>query len=189
MGARPRKNPCSDAIDAVMALYERLGAERYGLEPMSQLSHALQSARLAELANAQDALVAAALLHDIGHLLQNDLHDAPKEDHSAVGARYLAQWFGPEVTEPIRLHAEAKRYLVTIDPLYVHRVSAASRRSLRWQGGAMGVDDAQAFFLRPCAHDAVMLRRWDDRAKAPQLRLPPIAHYRVLLESLIAQPR
>lgn len=172
------------AVEALIELYEQLGAERYGLEPMSQLAHALQCARLAEIAKASDALIAAALLHDVGHLLQNDLHDAPREDHAVVGARHLAQWFDTAVTEPIRLHAEAKRYLVTTDPLYFHVLSTASRRSLKWQGGAMNVDEAQAFFLTPYAHDAVSLRRWDDRAKEPELVIPPIAHYRALLERL-----
>ena len=180
MGARDAHDPVAALVD----LYTRLGAERYGMEAISQLAHALQCARLAELAGAGDALIAAALLHDVGHLLQNDLHDAPREDHSVVGARHLSQWFGDDVTAPIRLHAEAKRYLVGTDPLYFHGLSVASRRSLKWQGGAMDEAAARHFMQQPYARDAVALRRWDDRAKEPELATPPFGHYRSLLEDL-----
>lgn len=169
----------------LFGLLEQLGPQRYGLERVSQLDHALQCAHLAESCGADDALVAAALLHDIGHLLQQDLHQAAGEDHAVVGARHLAQWFGAGVVEPVRLHAQAKRYLVAVEPTYFGGLSGASRRSLRWQGGAMTPSEADAFRALPFAQDALSLRRWDDLAKEPGIRVPPLAHYRGLVDDLL----
>jgi gamma-butyrobetaine dioxygenase len=175
-------------VDALLALYARLGAQRYGMESISQLAHALQSAWLAEMAAAPDPLIAAALLHDVGHLLQEDQHEAPREDHAAVGARWLTQWFGPEVVEPIRLHAEAKRYLIASEPGYYDGLTPASRHSLSWQGAALADDERRRFAALPYARDAVALRRWDDRAKDPAAQPPPLSHYRALLEDLVNPP-
>ncbi len=172
------------SIDPLEAL-EVIGAARYGMEAASQLQHALQCAHLAEISGASDALIAACLLHDIGHLVGDDRHEAPREDHAIVGARYLAQWFDPAVTEPVRLHAEAKRCLVVVDALYFGTLSTASKRSLRSQGGAMTQAEAQSFGNLPYARDAIALRRWDDRAKDPHATVPPLAHYRALLDDLL----
>ncbi|MFN7572767.1 MAG: HD domain-containing protein [Betaproteobacteria bacterium] len=175
-------------VDALLALYARLGAQSYGTESISQLAHALQSAWLAEMAAAPDSLIAAALLHDVGHLLQEDQHEAPREDHAAVGARWLVQWFGPEVVEPIRLHAQAKRYLIATEPGYYDGLTRASRHSLSWQGAALADDERRRFAALPYARDAVALRRWDDRAKDPAAHPPPLSHYRALLEDLVNPP-
>src|SRR6516225_6317978 len=108
-------------------------------EPVSQTEHALQTAWAAEQAGAASALIAAALLHDIGHLL----HDLPEDcahhgiddAHEVRGARWLVQHFGPDVTEPVRLHVPAKRYLCSTDPAYRSQLSEASELSLKLQGG------------------------------------------------------
>jgi gamma-butyrobetaine dioxygenase len=176
-------------VDALLARYARLGSQRYGGEAVSQLAHALQTAHLAEMAAASDGLIAAALLHDLGHLLQHDLHEAPSEDHAALGARHLAQWFPPELTEPIRLHAQAKRYLLATEPGYYERLSAASRHSLGWQGAALTELEQRRFLTQPFAREAVELRLWDDRAKDPAAQPPPLAHYRTLLEDLLTLPQ
>lgn len=162
------------------------GGSRYGIEAVSELQHALQCAHLAEISGAADTLIAACLLHDVGRLIQSDLHDAPREDHAVVGARFLAQWFDPPVIEPVRLHADAKRFLVTYDPLYFGTLSQASKRSLQWQGGAMTPAEMEAFINQPYARDALTLRRWDDRAKDPAAVVPPLSHYRDLLDCLPA---
>lgn len=185
----PERIPASVAehpVDALLARYARLGAQRYGMEAISQLAHALQSAHLAEMAAAPDALIAAALLHDVGHLLQDDMQAAPREDHAAVGARRLAPWFGPEVTEPIRLHAQAKRYLIATAPGYYESLTPASQRSLSWQGAALSESEQRRFLAQPFAREAIELRRWDDRAKDPAAAPPPLAHYRTLLEELFS---
>lgn len=174
-----------DRVEAVLARYQSHGAALYGLEAVSQLEHALQCAHLAELSGAPDALVAAALLHDVGHLLQDDQHRPPREDHAAVGARFLAGHFGPAVVEPVRLHAGAKRWLLTTEPFYEQRLSDASRRSLRWQGHRMTEAEASRFLAEPFALDAITLRRWDDRAKERGRKVPPLLYYRTLLDDLL----
>ena len=100
-------------------------------------------------------------------------------------ARYLSRWFGPEVTEPIRLHVPAKRYLVATDPAYGTLLSPESARSLELQGGAMDAGEAEAFRRQPYAAEAVALRRWDDLAKAPDAATPPLQHFRSAVEACL----
>src|SRR5215469_14042757 len=137
-----------DVVDQILELFEARGAAAYLGEPVSQTEHALQAAHLAVLEGASDALVAAALLHDIGHLLGPD-DDAAERGIDAVhedrGCSWLAPHFGPEVTEPIRLHVPAKRYLCRVDPRYRVLLSPASIRSLELQGGALTSGEAEAF--------------------------------------------
>lgn len=172
------------AVDAVLGLYERQGRDRYD-ESVTQEEHALQCAQLAVDADATSAMVAAALLHDIGHLLvarervpSTDLH------HEAEGARALARWFGPEVTRPIALHVAAKRYLCAVDPAYVDGLSPGSVRSLELQGGPMDDDEVTRFAAMPGSGDAAQLRRWDDLAKVVGQPTKNLADHRDLLLDL-----
>jgi gamma-butyrobetaine dioxygenase len=129
----------------------------------------VQTAALAEAEGASPHLIAAALLHDVGHFLHPDAESALATgqdlEHEALGAAWLSRGFGPEVTAPIALHVEAKRYLCAIEPAYFDCLSAASRVSLSLQGGPMSPHKAEAFARRPGAADAVRLRRWDDLGK------------------------
>jgi phosphonate degradation associated HDIG domain protein len=159
----------AQAIDDILALFRLRGGERYG-ERVTQLDHALQCASLAAEAGVADSLVAAALLHDYGHLIDDRGHMAERDgldgEHEAVGARALGAWFGPDVTEPVALHVAAKRYLCATSPGYLEALSPASRLSLDLQGGAFTPAEAAAFAAQPFADDAVRLRRWDDWGKA-----------------------
>jgi predicted HD phosphohydrolase len=179
-----RAHPLQSVSALVDWIESRAGCQ-YGIERVSQLEHALKCAALAHRGPAPDALIVAALLHDVGHLLQQDLHERPTEDHAVVGARFLAAAFPQAVTEPVRLHAEAKRFLVATDPLYFARLSPASQRSLRWQGGAMSPDEVERFIAHPHAADAIRLRRWDEESKDPGRRTAPLSSYRQLLGELI----
>jgi gamma-butyrobetaine dioxygenase len=105
--------------------------------------------------------------------------------HSETGADWLAHWFGPEVTVPVRLHVAAKRYLCAVEPGYFGRLSEASIHTLRVQGGPMTPAEAAVFEADPHHADAVRLRRWDERAKDPQLTPPRFAYYRPLLAGLL----
>ena len=175
-------------LDDIFALYERRGSERYG-EDVSQRQHALQSALQAERAGATSALITAALFHDVGHLLHRDAaaaFEAGVDDrHETLGAKALAKLFGPGVAEPVALHVTAKRYLCHIDPDYWDGLSAASKATLELQGGPMTEVEAAAFLARPCAEDAVRLRRWDDAAKLADQPTPDLAHYRMIAESCL----
>jgi gamma-butyrobetaine dioxygenase len=174
-------------VDQIYRLFAERGDAAYLGEAVSQTAHALQTARLAEAAGAADPLVVAALLHDVGHLL----HDLPETAapqgtdarHEDGGAAWLATHFGPAVTDPIRLHVAAKRYLCAVDPDYREQLSPASVRSLQLQGGPFAPAEVEAFRREPFHEDAVRLRRWDDQAKVPGLAVPGLKHYRARLEA------
>jgi phosphonate degradation associated HDIG domain protein len=174
--------------DEILAIYSRRGGASYG-EGVTQNEHALQAAWLAEKSRAAPELITAALLHDIGHLL----HDLPEDiaeqgvdtQHEALGSAWLSQHFGPEVTEPVRLHVAAKRYLCAIEHAYFDALSDASKLSLKLQGGPMSKDEAAAFAALPFARDAVQVRRWDDDAKQIGLETPVFAHFLPHLNAVI----
>lgn len=165
----------------ILQLFHERGASQYGRESVAQQEHALQAAHFAELSRARAALVVAALLHDVGHLLHALPDDAPEHGiddvHEEVAGRWLEQRFGPEVVEPVRLHVAAKRYLVATDPDYLRQLSPPSILSLSLQGGAMSPGEVKAFQSHPHYAAAVALRRWDDAAKIPRLVTPPIDHF------------
>jgi predicted HD phosphohydrolase len=136
---------------------------------VSQQQHALQCAAFALLAGAPDALVAAALLHDIGHLLhgRDDIDKDHDDVHQYIALPFLRPHLPLAVLDPIKLHVDAKRYLCAIELAYWSGLSAGSKRSLELQGGPFDPETAAAFIARPHAEEAVALRRWDDRAKDP----------------------
>ncbi len=176
------------SIDAIFALVERFGDRRYG-EDVTQLGHALQCAQLAREDGADDALIAAALLHDIGQFLDGAGEAAEREArdarHEVNGAQLLEVAFPDAVTEPIRLHVQAKRYLCAVEPGYAQALSAASALSLRYQGGPMTPEQRELFEREPHWRAAVRLRRYDDRGKNPDRAPPPLETYRPLLASMM----
>jgi phosphonate degradation associated HDIG domain protein len=176
----------SDQVAEILALFADFGSRAYGGEPVSQLDHALQSAWCAREDGADDELVAAALLHDVGHLLAGRYLTADGVDdvHERTGADYLRRQFPSAVTEPVRLHVAAKRYLCAVEPAYATALSDGSTLSLQLQGGPMNADEVAAFEAEPFWADAVRLRRYDDDAKRPDATMPALADYRPLLTKL-----
>lgn len=167
-------------IEEITALFQTRGAAQYGGEAINQLQHALQCAHLAERSGASPELVAAALLHDLGHLLvqQEPAKEAGVDDlHQFLALPFLRGVFPDAVLEPIRMHVDAKRYLCRVDSQYQASLSPASQRSLALQGGAFSGEEAAAFMAQAFAADAVALRRWDDQAKDPAAAVPDWAHY------------
>jgi phosphonate degradation associated HDIG domain protein len=168
-------------VDHVRELFARRGAVNYGREAVTQLEHGLQAAWLAEQSGASPALIAAALLHDVGHLLHELSADAPAagidDVHEALGERWLRRHFGPEVCEPVRQHVAAKRYLCAVDPDYAAQLSAPSRHSLMLQGGPLTPAEARQFEALERFSDCVALRRWDDQAKTVGLATPGLEHF------------
>lgn len=178
-------------ISDICTLFARKGGREYDGEGVTQLEHALQSAALAEADGAAPPLVAAALLHDLGHML-NDQGDTPTmrgvdDRHQYAALPFLRGSFDDAVLEPIRLHVDAKRYLCATREGYREALSADSKRSLVLQGGAYDAAAATAFIARPHAADAVRVRLWDDRAKTPAAVTPSLAHYLAVLEA-VARP-
>jgi len=168
------------AVQALAGLFAGPGARDYLGEAVTIGEHMRQAGALAEAAGAAAPLVAAALLHDVGHLRSET--DAR---HGTGGARWLSQWFGEAVTEPVRLHVAAKRYLCATEPGYFGRLSPESVRTLALQGGPMTPGQAAAFEALPFARDAVAVRRWDDQAKDPAVTPPEFSHFAPLLQDLI----
>ena len=162
-------------------LFARRGAEQYSGEPVTQLEHALQTAARAEAAGADDELVTASLLHDLGHLL-HELGATPTlrgmdDVHQYAALPFLRGLFGERVLGGIRLHVDAKRYLCATLPGYEAALSTDSQRSLALQGGVFTPGQAAAFITQPGAADAVKLRKWDDLAKVEGAATPPLAHF------------
>jgi len=165
----------------ITRLFHEKGGEQYSGEPVTQLEHALQSAELAEVEGADDALITAALLHDLGHLL-HDLGDTPSlrgvdDVHQYFALPFLRGLFPDRVLDAIKLHVDAKRYLCATRPGYREALSADSKRSLELQGGVFEGEQIAAFEALPHAQDAVCLRLWDDLAKRAGHVTPPLAHY------------
>jgi phosphonate degradation associated HDIG domain protein len=186
-------DPRSDAlIREIAELFARRGRQMYSGEPVTQTEHALQAALQAEQSGADAALITAAFLHDVGHLLHDLDEDCAEEDiddkHEALGAEWLSQHFGFEVVEPVRLHVAAKRYLCAVDQEYFDRLSDASRLSLRLQGGPFTTAQARKFEEHPCFAAAIKLRRWDEEAKIPQLPTPPLEQYLDYARTVISLP-
>ena len=177
-----------DAVAVIAGLFASEGAADYLGEPVSQAAHLLQAAVLAEREQAGDALIAAALLHDVGHfagtLSGRDLMHGTDNRHAESGASWLARWFGEEVTEPVRLHVAAKRYLCATEPGYAAVLSPASVYTLRVQGGPMQGAELAEFEAGRYSAAAIRVRRWDDAAKDPRAQVPPFEHFVPVLLAL-----
>jgi phosphonate degradation associated HDIG domain protein len=173
------------AIADIRAAFARRGHEGYG-EGVSQLEHALQCAVFAQRSGAAEPLVVATLLHDIGHML----HDLPEDiadqgidtQHESLGSAWLSQHFGPAVSEPVRLHVAAKRYLAASEAGYFDRLSEASKLSLKLQGGPMRAEAQAKFGEERFFADAVALRRWDDEGKIVGMATPDLAQFEPMIE-------
>ena len=168
-------------LEDIELLFSRHGNARYSGEPVTQLGHALQTAHLAEQSDAGDELVTACLLHDLGHLL-NEQGETPTlrgidDTHQYFALPFLRGLFPAPVLDAIRLHVDAKRYLCRANEGYWARLSADSKRSLELQGGVFDPAAATDFLAQPGARDAVMLRQWDDLAKQEDLRTPSLVHF------------
>jgi len=167
--------------EQVLDLFERRGREAYFGEDVSTLEHSLQAAWLATQAGAGSNLIVAALLHDIGHLLhgmpENIAEHGVDGRHEVAGEAWLRSRFGPEVSEPVRLHVDAKRYLCSVEQAYLSGLSPASKQSLELQGGTFTADQQRVFERNPYFKDAVAVRRWDDAAKLPDLAVPGLSAY------------
>jgi predicted HD phosphohydrolase len=175
-------------LEALLDLYDRFGDRCYG-ERVTQTSHALQCAARAAADGAAAPLVAAALLHDVGHLLVAEGSDVTATDdrHEATGARVLAAILGRDVARPVSLHVAAKRWRCAVDPDYLARLSDASRASLARQGGPFEPAACRRFASHPGFRDAVALRGWDDDGKAPDQPTGSVRDHAPLLARLAAR--
>jgi phosphonate degradation associated HDIG domain protein len=177
-----------NTVDEIRRIFHTRGAEVYFGEEVSMTQHALQAAYFAHQEAAPAALVIAALLHDIGHLLAVVPDDIAAwtvdVHHEELGSRWLAKRFRPEVSEPVRLHVPAKRYLCATDAKYFTKLSSASVHTLKLQGGPMAPQEIAAFESEPYSRQAVRVRHWDDQGKVAGLTTPALEDYSALIASL-----
>lgn len=178
----------SDVVHEIFSIFTRNGHRMYG-ESVTEAQHALQCATLAQKAGESNEVVAACLLHDYGHLLHDLGEDIAAKGidarHEHIGANRLMSWFPPAVVDPIRMHADSKRYLCFRESGYLEGLSPASVRSLHLQGGPMTEAEAADFERSPAFENAVRVRRYDDLGKDPAMVTPPLEAFRSLLESLV----
>jgi phosphonate degradation associated HDIG domain protein len=179
----------SNIVDFIADIFERRGAESYLGEAVTMSEHMLQGAALAEKEGAAEELVAAALLHDIGHYTSEfgtmSLGDERDNYHEEAGAHVLEPFFPAVITECVRLHVPAKRYLCATDKAYYARLSEASKHTLSLQGGPMNADETTAFESNPFHREAVRVRIWDDEGKKPGVETPGFRHYIPLLKRVV----
>lgn len=173
----------------IAELIELKADGQYGLAEINQRQHALQAAALAEKQGCPETLIAAALLHDIGHMVHDLGDDAAEhgvdDKHEELGYEFLLSMFGPDVTEPVRLHVAAKRYLCAVEPDYFAKLSRDSIVSLSLQGGPMSPEEIAEFEAVPQYREAVQLRRFDEQAKVKGLQTPPASHFMQYVERVI----
>jgi len=172
-----------DVFDEVVAVFEARGDERYG-EAVTKRDHSLLTAAAAKQAGHSPARVAAALLHDVGHLLEEPDDWSGVFDHAAVGGAWVEARFGEEVAGPVRLHVAAKRYLCAVEPGYAEGLSRASLHTLAHQGGPMDGAERAAFVGTPGWREAVELRRLEDATGKSLAAVSTLESYRGLLETL-----
>lgn len=185
--------PAASVAAEILAIYAARGTDAYFGERVSTTEHSLQTAGFAHSAGAPEALIVAALLHDIGHLLE-EVPQALGEwttdaRHEEVGAHWLARRFGPAISEPVRLHVPAKRFLCATDAQYFARLSPASAHTLTLQGGPMSPSEVARFESERYFSDAVRVRHWDDQGKVAGLITAPLGEYLQLFERQAALPR
>lgn len=176
-------------VDFIAEIFARRGSESYLGEAVTMSQHMLQAAHLAEQEGADEDLVAAALLHDIGHYTNEFPDDALAQGvdnhHDKAGAAVLAPFFPPVVVDAVRGHVAAKRYLCTTDTSYHARLSPASVHTLKLQGGFMSQEEIDAFRRRPNFDAIIRIRQWDEAAKDPDASTPPFEHYTPLLQRVV----
>jgi len=178
----------SEIVSHIFQVFGARGHRSYG-EDVTELQHALQCATFAQQSGEAPEVVVASLLHDFGHLLHDLGEDVADRGidarHERVGANQLERWFGPEVVDPIRMHADSKRYLCWKEPGYYGDLSAASKQSLALQGGPMESPEAREFERLPQFDRAIRVRRFDDQGKVHDMKTPTLEDFRPLVESLV----
>lgn len=176
-------------VDEIIDLLNTKAEGRYGLSNVNQRQHALQCAMLAERSGEPATMIVAALVHDIGHMLHDlgeDFVDVGIDDrHEQVGLIFLSKAFGPEVTAPVALHVDAKRYLCAAEPDYFQKLSDDSVKTLKLQGGPMNEEEMQTFRENQYWKEALRLRRYDDQGKSPFSVTPEPEHFRSSLEACL----
>ena len=175
-------------VDKIINKYQNNNSLYIG-EKVTITEHMVQTAMLAEENNSTESLVCACLLHDFGHFIIEDpdylVTKSIDGKHENVAFNFLKNYFKPEVFEPIKLHVQAKRYLCR-SKSYWNILSEASKTSLKLQGGIMSDNEAKKFISLKFHDDAILLRKYDDDGKIPNIKTKKIEDYRDLIISQLS---
>ena len=175
-------------IDKIINKYQTNNSLYIG-EKVTITEHMIQTAMLAEQNHSSKSLICACLLHDYGHFIIEDPDQLVSKSldgkHENIAFNFLKNYFKPEDVEPIKLHVQAKRYLCRNKP-YWNILSEASKVSLKLQGGSMSDDEAKKFVSLKFHDDAIMLRKYDDDGKIPNIKTKKIEDYRDLIISQLS---
>ncbi|TIW20572.1 MAG: HD domain-containing protein [Mesorhizobium sp.] len=187
----PQELNTGNIVEFIADIFERRGAESYLGEPVTMSEHMLQGAWLAEQDGAPEELVAAALLHDIGHYTSEfgtySPDDVEDKHHDEAGGELLAPFFPPVIVECVRLHVSAKRYLCATDPTYFSKLSPASVHTLSLQGGPVSADEVAEFRRNPFHEEAVRVRIWDEGGKVANMKTRAFRDYVPLLRRVVGR--
>lgn len=179
-----------DNIVAFLAdIFERRGGEEYLGEPVTMAEHMLQGATIAERNGLPEEIVVGALLHDIGHFTSEfgtfTMDDTEDRRHEEAGAEVLARFFPAVVTDCVRHHVAAKRYLCATKPDYFGRLSEASVHSLNLQGGPMSAEEVAQFERNPNLREIIQVRYLDEAGKRADMETPPFAHFAPMVQRIV----
>lgn len=185
----PKTVTKDNVVDFLIDMFNTRGQDEYLGEAISQADHMLQCAVVADQFDAKESVVLASLLHDVGHFMHDYDFDCADHgidsEHENVANDFLKKFYPPEVTEPVRMHVDAKRYLCTVEDDYFDKLSEASVHSLKLQGGRMSDDEVKKFQESPHLQDALDLRRYEEAGKVEGVATPKIEAYRDLMEKFL----
>ena len=172
----------NEFVDLLFDFIKEEGKTNYD-ESVTQLQHSLQTASLARIEDGRRHIVIASLLHDIGHLFieENDAKKIKDLNHEIIASNFLKDFFSKKITESIRLHVVAKRYLCSIDNSYYESLSKASKNSFQVQGGALNKEEINELENNKYFKDAVRLRKWDDRGKVSLKEVEELDTYKEMI--------
>lgn len=176
-------------VDFLAGIFERRGGEEYLGEPVTMAEHMLQGAHFAEQAGETEIIVVATLLHDIGHFTSEfgtfSMDDVEDRHHEEAGARVLERFFPTLVTDCVRYHVAAKRYLCAAKPEYLGKLSDASIHSLNLQGGPMNAEEVLVFEQNGNCEEIVRVRYYDDAGKQAGLTTQPFSYYAPMIQRIV----
>ncbi len=180
-------------VDFIADIFIRRGGEEYLGEPVTMAEHMLQGATIAEANNKSDEVIAGVLLHDIGHFIGEfgtfTMDDTQDRHHEASGAEILAPFFPAVITECVRHHVAAKRYLCATRPTYFGKLSPASVHSLNLQGGPMNDEEVAEFANNPYLDEIIQVRYLDEAGKEADMNTHDFAHFMPMLQRLVDSHR
>jgi phosphonate degradation associated HDIG domain protein len=170
-------------------IFDRRGDEEYLGEPVTMAEHMLQGATIAEQNGQDEIIIVSALLHDIGHFTSEfgtfTMDDTEDRFHEEAGAKVLEEFFPSVVTDCVRYHVAAKRYLCAAKPEYFNRLSEASIHSLNLQGGPMSQEEVAEFEKNPNLKEIIAVRYLDEAGKRDDMETPDFWHFAPMVQRIV----